>query len=180
MNEKIYGALNKVAHEYPQNMIGGQVRDITRIAFNIGLVLTAAKPKTPSELEICDLGGGVGLFSVGCAALGFRRSVLVDDFNDSVNQGAGDAILNVHRSYGVEIVSRDVVARGIRDLQGNFDVMTTFDSMEHWHRSPKKLFAEVIDKLKPGGIFVLGVPNCVNLRKRLTVPFGILRSQKAR
>lgn len=27
-------------------------------------------------------------------------------------------------------------------------------------------------KLKPGGRFVLGVPNCVNLRKRLTVPLG--------
>src|SRR5262249_24776676 len=27
--------------------------------------------------------------------------------------------------------------------------------------------------LKPGGRFVLGCPNCVNLRKRITVPFGI-------
>ena len=27
--------------------------------------------------------------------------------------------------------------------------------------------------LKPGGRFVLGVPNCVNLRKRITVPLGI-------
>lgn len=26
--------------------------------------------------------------------------------------------------------------------------------------------------IKPGGGFILGVPNCVSLRKRLTVPFG--------
>jgi hypothetical protein len=26
--------------------------------------------------------------------------------------------------------------------------------------------------LKPGGLFFLGVPNCVNLRKRITVPLG--------
>jgi len=29
-----------------------------------------------------------------------------------------------------------------------------------------------VTALKPGGLFFLGVPNCVNLRKRLTVPFG--------
>ena len=26
--------------------------------------------------------------------------------------------------------------------------------------------------LKPGGLFVLGAPNCVNMRKRITVPWG--------
>jgi len=32
--------------------------------------------------------------------------------------------------------------------------------------------AEVMRVLAPGGRFVLGVPNAVNLRKRVTVPFG--------
>jgi hypothetical protein len=46
--------------------------------------------------------------------------------------------------------------------------------MEHWHHSPKRLFRQVSDKLlKPGGRFVLAVPNCVNLRKRLSVPLGV-------
>jgi SAM-dependent methyltransferase len=45
--------------------------------------------------------------------------------------------------------------------------------MEHWHNSPKRLFAEVARALRPGGLFLLGVPNCVNLRKRLTVPLGV-------
>jgi SAM-dependent methyltransferase len=44
--------------------------------------------------------------------------------------------------------------------------------MEHWHRSPKALFHEALTWLRPGGLLVIGVPNCVNLRKRLTVPLG--------
>ena len=44
--------------------------------------------------------------------------------------------------------------------------------MEHWHNSPKKLFHEVMAKLKKGGIFILSSPNCHNLRKRISVPLG--------
>jgi hypothetical protein len=44
--------------------------------------------------------------------------------------------------------------------------------MEHWHHSPKKIFHSIKLWLKHNGLFVLGVPNCVNLRKRLTIPFG--------
>jgi SAM-dependent methyltransferase len=99
--------------------------------------------------------------------------VLVDDFDDAVNHRVGASILDLHRARGVEVVSRDVVEKGILDIPGSFDVVTTFDSMEHWHQSPKRLFHEVVQKLNAGGAFVLGVPNCVNMRKRLTVPFGI-------
>ncbi len=172
-NQKLSDALRKVATQYPEDMVQGQVRDVDRITFNIGVALEAAKPKAPEELEICDLGGGIGLFSVGCAAYGLKRTVLVDDFNDSVNQRVGASIFDLHRSLGVEVISHDVVENGIQDIEGPFDIITTFDSMEHWHHSPKKLFGEVTKKLKPGGTFVLGVPNCVNMRKRITVPFGI-------
>ncbi len=148
---RLVGVLEKVAKEYPGNLVDGQIRDIPRIAFNISLVLETAKSKTPSELVICDLGGGIGLFSVGCAAFGFKRIVLADDFNDPVNLREGDRILELHRNYGVEVVSRDVVERGINDLGGDFDIVTTFDSMEHWHHSPKKLFRDVVAALKPDG-----------------------------
>ena len=124
-------------------------------------------------MEICDLCGGIGLFSVGCSAYGMKRTVLIDDFNDSVNHRVGDSILDIHKGHGVEVFSRDVVEKGILDIAGNFDIITTFDSMEHWHHSPKNLFHEVMEKLKSGGVFVLGVPNCVNIRKRISVPLGI-------
>lgn len=102
-----------------------------------------------------------------------KRTVLVDDFDDSVNHRVGASILDLHKARGVEVISRDVVEKGISDIAGSFDIITTFDSMEHWHHSPKRLFHEVVEKLNPGGVFVLGVPNSVNMRKRITVPIGI-------
>ena len=172
-NKNPFDILRSVASQYPKDLVAGQVRDIPRIAFHMGLVLDGAQHKPPSDLVLCDLGGGIGLFSVGCAAYGIKRTVLVDDFDDQVNYLTGSSILDLHRSLGVEVFARDVVKCGICDIAGTFDVITSFDSMEHWHNSPKRLFHEVVKKLNPGGLFVLGVPNCVNMRKRITVPFGI-------
>jgi len=165
--------LRNIANQYPKDMVDQQVQDIPRISFNIGIALDAAKPNPHTELELCDLGGNIGLFSVGCAAFGIKRTVVVDDFDDPVNHRVGASILDLHRSFGVEVIVRDIVENGIRDIEGTFDIITTFDSMEHWHHSPKRLFREVVEKLNPGGVFVLGVPNCVNMRKRISVPLGI-------
>src|SRR5205814_1770349 len=122
-------------------------------------------------MSICDIGGGIGLFSTGCAALGMK-ALLIDDFADPINRRMGDSAFVVHKKYGVSILSRNVITDGVADISERFDVVTTFDSMEHWHHSPKRLFQQLLAALKPNGIFVLGVPNCVNLRKRVTVPFG--------
>jgi SAM-dependent methyltransferase len=164
--------LKRLASRYPEPLREDQLRDVSRIAFHIKLVIDETGHLSPAKLEIADLGGGIGLFSLGCAALGFKRIVLVDDFDDEVNHSVGDSILELHRSLGVEVVNRDVVDRGIEDIPGGFDVVTTFDSMEHWHHSPKRLFHSVMGKLKHGGVFVIGVPNAVNLRKRISVPLG--------
>src|SRR5262245_43239605 len=169
----LFGVLRGVATQYPRVMVDEQVRDIPRIAFNIVIALDTAQPKPHTELEVCDIGGGIGLFSAGCAAYGTKRTVLIDDFDDSVNHRVGASALDLHKKLGVEVIARDVVEKGICDVTGTFDVITTFDSMEHWHYSPRRLFHEVIGKLNPGGVFVVGVPNCVNLRKRITVPLGI-------
>jgi len=164
--------LHCLADQYPGDMVAGQHSEAERIAFNIALAFDSLPKRAAGELSIADLGGGVGMFSLGCAAVGAKRSVLIDDFNDAVNHRVGPAALDLHRHYGVEVVSRDVVAQGIADIPGSFDIVTSFDSMEHWHHSPKKLFGEMYRKLNPGGVFVLGVPNCVNLRKRMTALLG--------
>jgi len=164
--------LTKVAEEYPAAMVPGQVADVARIQFHIEYIQHAFHPRPTGNIVLGDLGGGIGLFSVGCAAAGFKQVVLVDDFQDQINHQQGEAIFSLHRKYGVEVISRDVVSVGIADLGGRFDVITSFDSMEHWHHSPKRLFHEVVEALNPGGLFFLGVPNCVNARKRLMVPLG--------
>jgi SAM-dependent methyltransferase len=166
----VEGILEGVARCYPSNFIDDQLRDIPRIAFNIRLALNGGDPRATS---ICDIGGGIGLFSTGCAALGMK-ALLVDDFADPITRSVGDSVFVVHQKYGVRILSRNVITDGLADISERFDVVTTFDSMEHWHNSPKRLFRQVVDHLlKPGGRFVLSVPNCVNMRKRLSVPFGI-------
>src|SRR5262245_54020868 len=128
--------LRDLARRYPAGLVAGQLRDVDRILHNLRLALGAAGSTPREQLAICDLGGGVGLFAVGAAALGAGRSVLVDDFDDAINHRAGASLLDLHRELGVEIHSRDVVATGIADLPGQFDVITSFDSMEHWHHSP--------------------------------------------
>ena len=166
--ERIGERLREIAARYPAELVAGQMRDVARITFNIGLVTG----RLGSEVAVCDLGGGIGLFSVGCAALGMR-STLVDDFGDSVNREFAQVPERVHKVYGVEVVSADVIESPPEFAEGSFDVVTSFDSMEHWHHSPKTLFHRVMRWLRPGGLLVLGVPNCVNLRKRITVPFGM-------
>jgi SAM-dependent methyltransferase len=169
---QIAATLDEIAGKYPPDMVAGQRRDIPRIVFHLSAALAAGPKKALHDLSICDLGGGIGLFSIGCAALGFGRVVLVDDFGDQVNQNVGDGVLSLHKDYGVEVVSCDVVGSGMGGLPGEWDVVTSFDSMEHWHRSPKALFREVASRLVPDGGFLLGVPNNVNLRKRISVPLG--------
>ena len=161
-----------MAAEYPAEMVAAQRRDIPRITFHIQAAIEVAPSKPLNELTICDLGGGIGLFSVGCAVAGFGRVVLVDDFGDAVNRSVGDGVLKLHVTDGVQVFSRDIVDVGMNGLPEKLDVVTSFDSMEHWHRSPKALFRQVAARLTPDGGFLLGVPNNVNLRKRISVPFG--------
>ena len=172
MERALTEILEDVAKQYPRDQVELQMRDVPRILFNICTVLKAAGSKSRSELELCDIGGGIGLFSVGCAACGVKRMVLVDDFDDPVNSQVGGSILDLHRRHGVEVVTRNVVDAGIDDIAGSFDVISSFGSMEHWHHSPKRLFHDIVGKLRPGGAFVLSAPNCVNMRKRITVPLG--------
>lgn len=66
--------LAAIAAKYPPDLVAGQLSDIERISYHIGLVLAHGN----KDGSVCDLGGGIGLFSVGCAALGMR-AILIDD-----------------------------------------------------------------------------------------------------
>src|SRR5437773_653173 len=123
--------LKEAAHQYPVNMVAAQTADIPRIAFNISVSLPAGMPL--DQATICDIGGGVGLFSIGCASIGFRKVFLFDDFADQINEQADACIFDIHRRFGVQVVSRDVVTMGLCDPGERLDVVTSFDSMEHWH-----------------------------------------------
>jgi SAM-dependent methyltransferase len=165
----IDSVLRRIADNYPPALatVQGYI-DVARNAFHLSLISAL-----PRRARICDVGGGLGLFSPGCAALGFD-AVLVDDFKDAWHRAVAEGVFDrVHRPLGVEIITRDVISESLTFEPESIDAFTVFDTMEHWHSSPKRLFHKLVAALKPGGLFIIGGPNCVNLRKRITVPFGL-------
>ncbi len=175
--------LEALARRFPAELVDAQLADVTRIGFQVDLLLA----RTGSDIEMCDVGSGVGLFTAACAQAGMRVTMMDDfappfadeesaravpDAPDAVNFAGVDETLKLHRSLGVSVEKRDPLVEGFPFPSESLDVVTCIDSMEHWHRSPKRLFAQMMGALVPGGLFVLGVPNCVNLRKRISVPLG--------
>ncbi|NWJ41650.1 MAG: methyltransferase domain-containing protein [Geothrix sp.] len=167
--------LEGLAREYPPEVAAIRLRDIPRVAFQIEFI----KRHQPGAKTLCDVGGGISLFPLACAALGLE-TIVIDNFLDVFHNDALDnkreslfeAAYKIQDKYGVQRVTRDFIIDGLEFSPGSIDVITTIDSLEHWHHSPKKLFRDVMSSLAPGGLFFISVPNCVNLRKRMTVPFG--------
>ncbi|MEY2426897.1 MAG: hypothetical protein QOI61_2469 [Actinomycetota bacterium] len=159
--------LRAIALTYPAAVSDRQVADIPRIVDHLAILFEAVKPPA----TICDLGGGIGLFSIGCTFLGYR-AVVVDDFSDPINAELGDHALRPLRNAGVRVVTRDFVRNGLGPEVGEVDAFTTFESLEHWHDSPKALLRDVAATLPDKGVLIIGTPNSVNLRKRLTTALG--------
>jgi 2-polyprenyl-3-methyl-5-hydroxy-6-metoxy-1,4-benzoquinol methylase len=159
--------LEEIASLYPPELISRQVSDVPRIAHHLELVERFA----PHGGAVCDVGGGIGLFSPGIGALGYR-SILIDDFRDAVNRNSDDTVFAAHRKYGVEIVSKDVIAEPVDLPAESLDVITSFDCLEHFHHSPRRLLHALKTALKPGGVVILSVPNCCNVRKRFSMVAG--------
>jgi SAM-dependent methyltransferase len=164
---RLRAELEEISTRFPEAMVRVHRAHMDRTLFEIRLV--ARRQGTAGR--VIDVGGGASLFSLGCALLGFKAAV-IDDFSDPDNLRFGPNLLSEHRAAGVDVIERDVVVQGIDFEDGSVDVAVCFNSMEHWHDSPKRLFADIRRALRPGGTFVLTGPNCVNLRKRLTILAG--------
>lgn len=155
-----------VAREYPAEAREYATSDVKRTAFHIELV----RRWKGTGITICDVGGSISLFSVGCAVLGMR-AIVVDKF--VTRWPVRERIFStVHQRHGVEIIQCDVVAEPLSLPAASLDVAASFDSIEHWHGSPKPVLHALKAALKPHGMLLISAPNCVNLRKRITVPFG--------
>jgi SAM-dependent methyltransferase len=125
-----------------------------------------------ADVDVADLGGGWGGFCACAAALGMRAT-LVDDFRDAGFYREDDPRHLMPARLGFVRVSRDIAQEALDFPANSLDVVTSFDSIEHWHRSPKAALHRAMEALRPGGLFFLGVPNAVNIRKRIAVPLGI-------
>ena len=166
--ERLEQLVSEIALAYPPPLDKRELADIPRIGFHLSIL----RAHIPPGGRVVDIGGGIGMMSLGAAAIGYE-AILVDDFKDKVNEEHTIESLGLHRRHGVKVLSINPLKASLDFEPNSLDAVTSFDSMEHWHSSPKAMFHKLVEALQPGGLFFLGVPNCVNLRKRLTVPLGI-------
>ncbi|HGG64966.1 MAG TPA: methyltransferase domain-containing protein [Rhodobacteraceae bacterium] len=155
--------------QYPEEFHWIFDQNNTRIRWQVEMVLK----NIPAGGRLLDIGAGVVPFMLICQKLGYE-TIVIDDMEDATYQTeSSKQILDVFKDTGVQLINGDAFEIGLDALSGEkLDLVTSHDSMEHWHNSPKKLFHELWKELNKGGLFWIGVPNCVNLRKRITVPFG--------
>jgi 2-polyprenyl-3-methyl-5-hydroxy-6-metoxy-1,4-benzoquinol methylase len=135
------------------------------------LRLLTARLERPTEAAVADVGGGLGLLAIGCARLGMRATV-IDDLALIEQAGLLPATLEILGREGVEVQRRDVLANGLGLDAESVDAVMFMHVIEHLPISPKTLLHEMRDALRPGGVLMIAAPNCVNLRKRITVPVG--------
>lgn len=159
-------SLENVAGQPPHTLRELMLADLPRFAFELDMLISHA----PRGATLADVGGGMSVFTAAAARLGYR-CYLLDDFRDRWHSESMQ-VLELHRSAGVEVISCDVLKEDLPLPNDFLDVVTSFDCIEHLHSSPKAMFQRIRDALKPGGTLIVGAPNCVNLRKRITVPFG--------
>jgi SAM-dependent methyltransferase len=164
--KKLRSLLCELALRYPPELHDYVFADLERTAFHIDFV----RQRMGLDITLCDVGASHSLFPAACAALGVR--VVAIDMYDYMTVPRREVFTNVFDSYCVQRIKKDCVTEPIEFPESTFDVITSFDSIEHWHGSPKPALHALKRALRPGGLFFIGVPNCVNLRKRLTIPFG--------
>jgi len=160
--------VKSIIEKMPVSIRNQQMTELARFAYEVGLV----RRRVPPGSAVLDIGGGWGVFALGMAAAGMK-STMLDDFGDvGFRESAADAMRVLWTRSGVEVTSRDPGSEGLGLAPRSLDAVTTFDCLEHWHHSPKRMLHEALDALKPGGLFVLGTPNCANLRKRISAVLG--------
>jgi SAM-dependent methyltransferase len=124
--------------------------------------------RTDGQLRILELGIGWGGASL-CLARQGATVIGVDDFGDGYeNQGIPQMRFLV--AQGVRVVRGDVLRLPLRP--GSFDVVILNDVLEHMS-VPKRLLRTIHELLRPGGVFMMEVPNSVALYKRLRVLCGL-------
>ncbi len=163
-SELLRRTLDGIVDLYPEPLRPAERADVGRHLFHLEQV------HRPGA-SLADLGGGIGAFSPACAALGMT-TWLVDDFRDPVNGRFDLDAIGVHRRTGVRVLATPVLDWGRRFADSSLDVVTCFESIEHWHHSPRPVLEEAGRVLRPGGLLFLGTPNAANACKRLRLLLG--------
>lgn len=157
----VAAAYESVIRLYPKDLWPGARQDAPRMIEQA----TWAR----SCRRVLDVGGGFGPYAPLLSSLGAKTAV-VDTFDHEVFEREDMKALMAR--LPVELVEMDATAGDLPFETSSFDAITSFDSLEHWHNSPRRLFGELRRVAEPGALFILGVPNAVNARKRIAVLLG--------
>jgi len=157
-------SLEELCEEYPVMLRNYIQNNTDRFLYQVTVVAEAKK--------LLDIGAGYSPCSIMLSRLGANITI-VDDFNDPMAKDSNaQAMEALFAKYKVNVVAEDTFMFCNKLAAENLDAVMCFDSMEHWHNSPKKMLHDIYISMKKGSLLFIGVPNCVNLRKRITVPFG--------
>ena len=127
---------------------------------------------------VVDLGGSSGFHCMVCSNLGMK-SICVDNFKVRPKGSICDCwfehdlqLEKIAAGFGVEFIHTDILDWDPPFDKNSIDVVMTLDTIEHLHRSPRKLYKKMVSSLRPGGLFLFGTPNAANVVKRIRVLFG--------
>lgn len=166
--KSILDILLEVEKAYPQPLQNYLRDNRSRFLYEIEKIL---KHVGGNRDKVLDIGAGLSPLPIVLAIHGLEVTI-IDDFRDPVHREIGSDVLSIHKQYGVEVIQEDVFHLDLAFKENELNAVVILDSMEHWHQSPKSLFHRIYRALKPRGLFLLSVPNCVNARKRITIPLG--------
>jgi SAM-dependent methyltransferase len=124
---------------------------------------------------MADLGSGLSPLALGLQQRGMQTS-MVDLFDypvDLNNFSEPARVMELLQELGVRVIKTDLLTADRLPFEdASLDRVSCIALLEHFHHSPRRFFAEVRRVLKAGGRVVIGCPNAVNLRKRVSVLLG--------
>lgn len=142
----LWGDLNPVTFPYPDASYINEKSKIYK--YYIRKFLPQNK-----DINILDLGCGYGIFIKSCLDLGYKNVFGIEFIEKCVNFTKDKLGINT-------VKCGDIVDYLKESPKEHFDVITAFDVIEHFDKHEiMNLFRLIYDKIKPGGVFLMQVPN---------------------
>jgi 2-polyprenyl-3-methyl-5-hydroxy-6-metoxy-1,4-benzoquinol methylase len=127
------------------------------------VLLCAAKCYQPGGTHV-DFGGGLSLYPLILAQLGMDVTVA------DLYAGQEPSRMAVFSAHGVTLIEADLYA--VEMAAGSLDGVSMFETIEHLPHSPKPILDTMVAALKPGGRFLLSVPNICRIENRFRMLTG--------
>lgn len=123
--------------------------------------------------RLLDLGCGPMDKTAILQYLGFQ-CFAADDLSDPwhLRDKNDEKIVGFARRMGIEFYRQRSDDYSIPFELESFDIVCSLAVIEHLHQSPRELLNCMGQFAVPNGLIVVGMPNAVNLRKRLSVAIG--------